>query len=65
MKRLMVSSFRIWLTLVLLCFLAAEASANHLHYVQITDTRYYPAYSRRSLPSRSRHSPAPVDRLRG
>ncbi len=43
MKRLMVSSFRIWLTLVLVCFLATEASANHLHYVQITDTRYYPA----------------------
>ncbi len=43
MKRSMALTSCCLSTVALLCFLAAEASADHLHYVQITDTRYYPA----------------------
>ena len=30
------------LTVALLCFLAVEASADYLHYISISDSRYYP-----------------------
>ncbi len=38
MKRLVTSSLRVLPMAALLCLLAVEASANHLHYIPITDT---------------------------
>jgi cysteine-rich repeat protein len=42
MKRLMTLALLCLSTLALLCLLAVEASANHLHFVPISDARYSP-----------------------